>query len=94
MSENQDLKIRLRIALCDRSPAEDADDFAELIAALLAFRPIGGDMDRALAERFDCGTAFVHHIANGLIAPTPKFRRENLAKLRAIAAELGVKDGA
>lgn len=93
MSEHQDLKIRLRIALCERSPEDDADDFAELVAAVLAFRTVGGDTERALAERFGCGTAFVRHIAEGLIAPTPRFRRENLKKLRAIAAELGVKEG-
>ena len=94
MTETPDseLQLRLRIVLRDRDPVGNPDDFAELVAALLAFRTVGGDMDRCLAERFNCGTAFVHHVANGLIAPTPAFRRDAVKKLRALAAELGVKE--
>ena len=88
-----DPKLRLRIALHELSPEENPDDFAELVAAALAFRTVGGDMDRKLAERFGCGPAFVHHLANGLIAPTPRFRRHAVKAIRGIAVELGVKEG-
>jgi len=88
-----DPKLRLRIALHDLAPEENPDDFAELVAAVLAFRTVGGDTDRKLAERFNCGTAFVHHVANGLIAPTPRFRRAAVKAIHGIAVELGVRKG-
>lgn len=95
MSETNDrsLKIRLRTALYgERDPEGNPDAFQELVAAVLAFRTVGGDMDAKLAELFSCGTAFVHHVANGLIAPTPNFRRDAVRKIRGLAAELGVKE--
>lgn len=93
-SNDRELMLRLRMALYgERDPEGNPDDFQELVAAVLAFRTAGGDVDRKLAERFDCGTAFVHHVAKGLIAPTPRFRRDAVKKIRGIAAELGVKEG-
>ncbi len=84
-------ELRLRIALRGE-PESDPDAFAELVAAVLAFRTVGGDIDRKIASYFNCDAAFVHHVANGLIAPTPRFRREAVKKLRGLAAELGVKE--
>lgn len=93
-SNDRQLLSRLRTALYgDRDPAESADAFQELVAAVMAFRTVGGDIDRKLAAHFNCDAAFVHHLANGLVAPTPRFRRDAVKKIRGIAVELGVKEG-
>jgi len=86
------LQLRLRIALRDREPETNADEFAELVAAVLAFRTLDGALDSRIAQRLGVTPEFVHHYANGVIAPTPAFRREAVRRLRGLAAELGVKE--
>jgi len=94
MNEKPDpeLQLRLRIALRE-NPAGDADEFAELVAAMLAFRTLGGDVEKAIARQ--CGLAdpqIVRLWASGAVAPTPKFRAIVVKYLRGRAKELGVEE--
>ena len=94
MPEKTDPHLRLHIAVRDLDPEGNPDDFSELVAAILAYRNLDGALEKAIAHQ--CGFSdpvIVHHWANGVIMPTPKFRREVAKYLRGRAAELGVKDG-
>lgn len=93
MSETPDpqLVLRLRIALRE-NPEGDPDAFSTLVAAFLAFRDLGGALDSRLAGRLGVTDEDVRRFADGVIAPTPRFRREAVKKLRGIAVELGVKE--
>lgn len=86
--EKCDPRIRLRVAVRDLEPESDPDDFAELVAAVLAFRTLGGALDRRIADVLRVEPDFVHHMANGVITPTPRFRRLAVQSLRDLADEL------
>lgn len=93
MSESPDPQLVLRLRIAFRGdPEGKPDDFAELVAALLGFRTFGGAMDRRLGDRLGITVDDVHRMADGILAPTPGFRRDAVKKLRGISAELGIKE--
>lgn len=91
--EKVDPHIRLRVAVRDMRPESDPDDFAELVAAVLAHRTLGGALDRRMAGILSVEPEFIHHMANGVISPTPMFRRAAAAQLRVLADEIFGKVG-
>ncbi|GEM_PF-2598333 len=92
----EDPSLRLRLALRDPSPEEDADAFAELVAAFCAMGPpvtLEGAPALAIARTLDLAPSVVRDWAVGATTPTPKFRRTAAARIRRMAIELGVKEG-
>lgn len=95
MPENLDQKTRLRIALRDLSPEDDADDFAEFVSAFCAMGPpvtLEGAPALAIANAFDLERKSVRDWAIGVSTPTPKLRRAVTAFLRKASVQLGVTE--
>ncbi|HTK59853.1 MAG TPA: hypothetical protein VL283_01475 [Candidatus Baltobacteraceae bacterium] len=93
---NADPSMRLRIALRDLSPADDPDDFAELVAAFCAKGPpvtLEGAPALALSGKFDLDARILRDWAKGFSAPAPRLRREVVRFLAKASAELGVREG-
>ncbi|HJV33389.1 MAG TPA: hypothetical protein VJ694_05165 [Patescibacteria group bacterium] len=71
----------VRVALDDRDPSGDADDFMRLIEVALREDAARQLVDR-LSEAFDCGSTFIRHWVTGVYAPAPSARRKAIAVIR------------
>ena len=85
MTEKNDIRLRLRLALEELDPEGNPDDFAELVRATLETSgdPYGALCTAAFGQYRQGEMTFFEDWATGRVAPTPIMRRKVVRDLRA-----------